>query len=161
MTKFDGDASISAQDVRDRIAELEESVENTGWRVIRRSDGDTLGEFLDEEDAEAFITAEDYDPDKVLAVEDEADEDEEDELRELREFERDCRNTFGNFEWNSGITLRNGDSADAEFCEEYVRENYGSWPDELDSYINWSRYADDFLDGREYAELNGNYYYDL
>lgn len=160
MTKFDGDATISSQEVRDRIAELEESVENLGWRVIRRYDGETLGEFPDEEDAEAFITNEDYDPDKVEAVEDEPDEDYVTELSELREFLEDVRRTFSlgsRDEW----ALLNGDQVDSEYGEKYYTDAYGELDDGLSSYVDWQAYADSLTDGREYVMLDGEYYYDL
>lgn len=160
-TKFDGDDTISSTDVMERIAELEEAVNDLGYRVVRDSDGETIGTFPDEEEAEAFISEEDYDPDRVSVVEDEPDEGDVEELEELQEFERNCRSTFGSYEWNSGIVLRDDDTVDADFCEEYVRENYGTWPNELNGYINWDSYADSFLNGRDYAELNGNYYYDI
>lgn len=160
MTKFDGDATISAQDVRDRIAELEEAVENAGWRVIRRSDGETLGKFPDEEDAEAFIEDEDYDPDKVQAVEDEPDEDDVTELSDLREFLEDVRRTFI-FGPRDSWELRNGDSVDSEYAENYYTDAYGEPDGGLSSYVNWDAYADSLTEGREYVMLDGEYYYDL
>lgn len=160
MTKFDGGAKISSEDVRNRIAELEDAVENLGWQVILNSDGETLGEFGYEEDAEAFIEDEDYDPDKVSVVEDELDEDDAEELSELREFLEDVRRTFSlgsRDDW----TLTNGDQVDAEYAETYYTDAYGELDDGLSSYVDWGLYADSITEGRDYVMLDGEYYYDL
>jgi len=160
-TKFDGDSTISSRDVMERIAELEESVNDLGYRVVRDSDGETIATFTDEDEAEAYIEDEDYDPAKVSVEPDEPDEDDAEELQELQEFERDCRNAFGSYEWNSGLTLRDGDSVDDDFARDYYVGNYGEPDGNLGDFVNWDAYAQDLTGGRDYAELNGNYYYDI
>lgn len=160
-TTLDGDDTISADEVRSRIAEIESQIIDLEVIVTRDSDGEELGRFADVEDAEAFIQSEDYDPDKVTVSEEEEDEDLRDELNELNEFASDCRSTFGSFEWSEGITLRNGDTVDERFAKDYFNSAFGRIEEEIEYYVDWSGYADSLTEGREYAELNGNYYYDL
>lgn len=160
-TTLDGDDTISADEVRSRIAEIESEITDLEVIVTRDSDGEELGRFPDTEDAEAFIQSEDYDPDKVTVSEEEEDEDLRDELNELNEFASDCRSTFGSFEWNEGITLRNGDTVNERFAREYFNSTYGQIEDAIEYYVNWDGYADSLTEGRDYVELNGNYYYDL
>lgn len=160
-TIFDGDDTISSTAVMARIRELESEVENREVIVIRDSDDEELGRFETVEDADSFVINEDYDPDKVTVAKEEEDEDVREELDELEEFERDVRGTFGSSEWNSGITLRNGDSIDSDFARSYYRDNYGGLEGGLESFVDWDSYADDLTDGRDCAELNSNYYYDI
>lgn len=160
-TIFDGDDTISSTAVMARIRELESEVENREVIVTRDSDDEELGRFETVEDADKFVINEDYDPDKVTVAEEEEDEDVREELDELEEFERDVRGTFGSSEWNSGITLRSGDSVDEDFARSYYRDNYGDLEGRLESFVDWDGYADDLTDGRDCVELNSNYYYDI
>lgn len=160
-TKFDGDDTISSSNVKDRMRELESDLEDLEWVVTRDSDNEELGRFEGEAEAELFVQNEDFDPSKITVFEEEEDEELREELNELEEFERDCRNTFGNLEWNSGLTLRNGDSIDSDFGKEYYNSNYGEPDGDLSSYVDWRSYANELTDGRDYATLNGNYYYDI
>jgi hypothetical protein len=160
-TTLDGDDTISADEVRSRIAEIESEIGNLEVIVTRDSDGEELGRFADVEDADNFIINEDYDPDKVTVSEEEENENLRKELNELTEFASDCRSAFGSYEWNQGITLRNGDSVDEQFGKDYYRSNFGPLDSEIENYVDWDGYADSLTDGREYAVLNGDYYYDL
>ena len=161
--RFDGDSTISTEAVERAINELEsELAEAKPWKVKRGDFPYTqLAEFETEEEAEAFIEEEDYDPDRVAITEDDDLENEREELEELTEFREEIRNTFGSYEYRDGITLTSENQVDDDYARTYYNDNYGSWPDELDSYIDFRQIASDLLDGRSYATLNGTDYYDL
>ena len=162
-TRFDGDDTISTEAVERAISELEAEIEGAlPWKVKRSEfPYQQIAEFATDDEAENFIKAEDYDPDRVSVEEEDDKEVEREELEELTEFREDIRSTFGSYEYRGGITLISEDQVDEGYVREYYSENYGSWPDELDGYINWRQVAGDFLDGRDYARLNGIGYYDL
>lgn len=161
--RFDGDSTISTEAVEAAIDELEsELAEAKPWKVKRGDFPYTqLAEFETEEEAEAFIEEEDYDPDRVSVEEEDDKEDERDELEELQEFRSDIQNSIGTYEYRDGITLTSEDEVDDDYARTYYSDNYGSWPEELDSYIDFRQIARDLLDGRSYATLNGTDYYDL
>jgi hypothetical protein len=152
-TQFDGDDYIDSDDVVTRIAEQL-------FVVLSNATDEELGRFGAEEDAEQFIEDEDYVRERVRIAEEDSEVDK-DELSELREFDEEGRSTFGSSTWESGVRLTDENIITQSFAQERFQDNYGSWPDELDGYIDWERYAEDLTEGVEYARLNGVRYYYL
>jgi hypothetical protein len=154
--------TINSSDVIARIEELEEET-GIEYEVYRTRNDEVIASFDVLNEAESYISEEDYNPDRVKVREtDKGDEEDRDELRSLRDFDSDGRSTFGTFTWQDGITLINENGIGQEYARERAesenpRVDWDTWPFNL---IDWDYAATELTEGNDYADLSGvSYYY--
>lgn len=144
------DKTITSRQVADRIGELEENT-GTGYDVVRKRNGEVLESFSDAEDARQYIEDEDYNPERVIVREQEADEDDLAELAGLRELDANAGEAFGRAWRNREVTLYNQNYFDSSWARQQAENVLGSdtdtyaWPLNL---IDWSAAAEARRDER-------------
>lgn len=155
MTIDSYDDIIDSRDVIARIEELEP------FRVCRVSfedrgtDADEdIASFKTQEEAEAFIKEEDYDPDRVYV---DADIDEAAELRELMKLAEQGKDIE---DWEYGVTLVR-DSYFETYAEELASDlgminKEAAWPLQ---FIDWEAAADALKEDYEELDFSGVTYW--
>jgi hypothetical protein len=148
------DDEITYRMVRERIEDLEESVE-TEYEVIRVRNDEVLGTFPDEEKADQYIEDNDYNPDRVIARETDADEEDVNELSDLGELDADCQRQFGSAWGENNVTLYRDDYFDADWARNRASEELGI------SFGSTDEWPLDLVDWQDAAELKRDADYTL
>jgi hypothetical protein len=149
---------IRAGELREAIAEAE--AELMLWTAKRVRNGEIIARFTSEDEVDAYIDQEDYDPKRVQAV---RDEDGEIPLavRQLRELQADCESSMDDWDDDEAAILNesfcDGDWARNEFVEmNEVTVDLGVPPF---VYINWEDHADYLLEDRPSVTFRGVTFY--
>ena len=152
------DTSISSDDVRERISELEDM---KVYVVVRDRDNEELQSFSSEDEATDYIDTEDLNPSRFTVRED-TDPDVESELSGLRQLDSDGSDEID--DWSYGVTLIRED----QINEDYARDRYEEIaPRGIDlseppfSFIDWDQYADLLKEDARYVRFDGENYYSL
>ena len=158
-----GDSFIDSEDVVSRLEKLRNKRDELTFIVYRVRNDETIETFESRSDADSFVDAEDYDPDrvKVRMTSKGLDGEDEDELNELERIDRDGSDNFS--DWGD-ITVQLESNIDAEdYAREYVRDNYNDREgllSRLDGYINFDGLGEELLEDVEGGEIGGyNYLY--
>ena len=159
-----GDSFIDSEDVVSRLEKLRNKRDELTFIVYRVRNDETIETFDNKPDADEFVDAEDYDPDrvKVLMTPKGLDGEDEDELNELEIIDRDGSNIFS--DWGD-ITVQLESNIDAEdYAREYVRDNYSTRDSDayslVEDYVNFTDLGENLLDNCEGGDIGGyNYLY--
>lgn len=130
--------SIDSDEVAERIGELEDSAD---YEVVRTRTDEVITTFNEREDAENYISEEDYNPERVIVRQEELGTDDAAELAALTALQ----NELGSGSW----TIYNDDYFDSDWARDQARETLGRGVD-LDSWplnqIDWSEAAEEERD---------------
>ena len=164
MSESIGDSYIDSEEVVRRLAELRDERDELIFTVYRLRNDETIETFESRSDADSFVDAEDYDPDrvKVRMTSKGLDGEDEDELNELEIIDRDGSNIFS--DWGN-ITVQLESNIDAEdYAREYVRDNFSTRNSDaysfVEDYVNFTDLGESLLENVEGGEIGGyNYLY--
>ena len=161
-----GDSFIDSEDVVSRLEKLRDERDELIFTVYRLRNDETIETFESRSDADEFVDAEDYDPDrvKVRMTSKGLDGEDEDELNELEIIDRDGSNIFS--DWGD-ITVQLESNIDPEdYAKEYVRDNYSTRDRDSDAYslvedyVNFTDLGENLLENCEGGDIGGyNYLY--
>ena len=164
MTENIGDSYIDSEEVVRRLAELRDERDELIFTVYRLRNDETIETFESRSDADEFVDAEDYDPDrvKVRMTSKGLDSGDEDELNELEIIDRDGSDIFSDWGY---ITVQLESNIDAEdYAREYVRDNFSTRNSDaysfVEDYVNFTDLGANLLEGSEGGDIGGyNYLY--
>ena len=154
-----GDSFIDSEEVVRRLEELRSERDELIFTVYRLRNDETIETFDNKPDADSFVDAEDYDPDrvKVRMTSKGLDGEDEDELNELEIIDRDGSNIFS--DWGD-ITVQLESNVDAEdYAKEYVSDNFNTRSNDayslVEDYVNFSALGESLLENVEGGEIGG------
>lgn len=160
-----GQGSLDSDEIVSRLNELRELRDEKTFVVFRVRNGEEIEKFDDLDEAEQFISDEDYDPERVQVRADarELDDDEAEELEELEQIDDEGSGIFS--DWGSIIVQRESEVDAEDYAREYIRDNYltslsRDLFNALEDYVNFRDLGDSLLEDVEGGEIAGyNYVY--
>ena len=157
-----GDSFIDSEDVVSRLEKLRNKRDELTFIVYRVRNDETIETFDNKPDADEFVDAEDFDPErvKVRMTSKGLDSDDSDELDELDRIDREGSDIFS--DWGD-ITVQLESNIDAEdYAREYVRDNFSTRNSDaysfVEDYVNFTDLGANLLEGSEGGDIGGYTY---